>query len=227
MPRPKVLDDVKKREICALVTAGMSLTKVARYVGCHRRTIYNEQQRDPEFAQRMRRAGLAAELNPLETMRRKAATHWRAAAWMIERQDRREAEDRAEAARFTRAELKVLAERVKEMVSGVVLDPFHGPHIEQKIENLFLEAVPGEVRQRSGGRQRSGPSGAEPIPFLEERWGQRAAAADTAAEDKASTSAEPVASSNASSNEAGKFTPVPKRGNLSAGNADRYRCKTP
>lgn len=172
MGRPRVLDEEKKSEICALVTAGMSLTKVADYVGCDRKTIYREREQDEQFDQRMRRAGLACDLKPLEAMRRAASTHWRAAAWMIDRQDRREAERRARNVRFTKQELLELAEQVKQMVSRAALDPFDGPVLVQKIENLFVAAEPGAVRRRPGQEPR-GPSVSESIKFLSERWANR------------------------------------------------------
>jgi tRNA-dihydrouridine synthase len=83
--RHRILDEVKRSEICALVAAGCSLRSVANYVGCDRATIRREELRNPEFADKIRRAELEAELNPLRTMQEAAATHWRAAAWMLER----------------------------------------------------------------------------------------------------------------------------------------------
>ena len=32
--RPRVLDEVKQREVCALVSAGASVTQAAKYVSC-------------------------------------------------------------------------------------------------------------------------------------------------------------------------------------------------
>lgn len=83
--RNRVLDEVKRGEICALVTAGCSLRSVANYVGCDRGTIRREEVRNPEFAEQLRRSELEAELHPLRTMQQAAATHWRAAAWILER----------------------------------------------------------------------------------------------------------------------------------------------
>ena len=186
MGRPKVLDDVKKREVCALVTAGMSLGKVARYVGCCRRTILNERDRDADFDQRMRRAELAAELSPMEAMRRAASTHWRAAAWILDRQERRETERRVKPDMFTREELLSLGEEVKRIVARTVFDPFEEPHLQQKIENLFVAAIPGAVGKRQGVRGRSGPTVAESIRFLEQRWKARKAKSDDASSVSAS-----------------------------------------
>jgi hypothetical protein len=41
--RHRVLDDVKRSEICALVAAGRSLRSVASYVGCDRASIRREE----------------------------------------------------------------------------------------------------------------------------------------------------------------------------------------
>lgn len=83
--RPRLLDDAKRREICALIVSGYSLVAAADYVGCSRRTIKRELARNPEFAERFRRAKLAGELEPLGTIRSAARTNWRAAAWYLER----------------------------------------------------------------------------------------------------------------------------------------------
>jgi hypothetical protein len=83
--RPRALDDVKRREICVLLTAGYPLVAVAEHVGCSRRTISRELARNPEFAERLRRAKIAGELEPLSTIRQAARTNWRAAAWYLER----------------------------------------------------------------------------------------------------------------------------------------------
>ncbi len=83
--RKRALDDVKRGEICALITTGCSLETAARYVGCDRTTIRREELRNPEFAAQLRRSTIEAELHPLRTLLQAAATHWRAAAWILER----------------------------------------------------------------------------------------------------------------------------------------------
>lgn len=85
--RPRALDEFKRREICALVSAGCGLSTAARYVGCSVRTIDREAERNPDFNEKIRRALLAAEVTPLQALRKAASTHWRAAAWMLERID--------------------------------------------------------------------------------------------------------------------------------------------
>lgn len=83
--RPRALDEFKRREVCALVAVGCGIQTAARYVGCNPVTIRREALRNPDFHEQLRRAELAAELEPLQAMKRAAATHWRAAAWLLER----------------------------------------------------------------------------------------------------------------------------------------------
>src|SRR3972149_3390604 len=85
MPRPRALDELKRREICALVSAGCGIAEAARYVGCNPVTIRREAPRNAEFHEPLRNADLRAELSPLQALRQAAHTHWRAAAWFLER----------------------------------------------------------------------------------------------------------------------------------------------
>jgi len=87
MPRPRTLDDTKRREISALLAAGSTIRHAAKYVGCSVSTIHRETARNPEFREQLRHAEASARLAPLQAMRQAAQTHWRAAAWMLERTD--------------------------------------------------------------------------------------------------------------------------------------------
>src|SRR4051812_24208195 len=83
--RPLALDDAKRREICALVAGGCGLREAARYVRCNINTIRREAERNPEFDERLRNSETYAQLSPLRAMQHAVGTHWRAAAWMLER----------------------------------------------------------------------------------------------------------------------------------------------
>ena len=178
MAREKVLDEGKKREIVALATAGMSLAKIARYVGCGRKTIFRERQSDEEFDFRMRRAWMARDLNPREAMRRFASTHWRAAAWMLEREERQEKDRRNTAANhFTRDDLDTLCLRVKQLVhSGSIIELGQGTPLIDQIDEVFREATPAARRMSPVG-PRPGPTIEESMKFLKQAWSRRAAAA--------------------------------------------------
>jgi hypothetical protein len=85
--RPPVLDDVKRREIIALLSVGCSQRLAARYVGCAAKTIRNTVARDQEFATGVRLAMCNAEVGLLRNIRNaaKKEQYWHAAAWMLER----------------------------------------------------------------------------------------------------------------------------------------------
>jgi hypothetical protein len=83
--RPPSLDDAKLREIRALVSAGLTLAEAARYVGCSVRTIQRREKHDAQFRRDVSQARLSARLDPEKLMRQAASTHWRAAAWLLER----------------------------------------------------------------------------------------------------------------------------------------------
>jgi hypothetical protein len=83
--RPHALDDTKRREICALISAGCGIEGAAKYIGCAASTIRRHAARSPQFGEELRRAHLSAELAPLQLMRESARKYWRAAAWLLER----------------------------------------------------------------------------------------------------------------------------------------------
>jgi len=83
--RPRSLDEAKRREICALVSAGCRIVDAARYVHCAPSTIHRERRLNDEFRAQLRRAEVTAQLQPLRAMQKAVSTHWRAAAWMLER----------------------------------------------------------------------------------------------------------------------------------------------
>ena len=85
--RPPVLDQIKKREILAILTVGCSRRTAARYVGCSPKTIQNTADRDPEFAEQLRHTDHVAEIEYLKSIKKaaKKEQYWRAAAWALER----------------------------------------------------------------------------------------------------------------------------------------------
>jgi hypothetical protein len=85
--RPPVLDQIKKREILAILSVGSSRRTAARYVGCSPTTIQNTADRDPEFAEQLHHADHIAEIEYLKSIKKaaKKEQYWRAAAWALER----------------------------------------------------------------------------------------------------------------------------------------------
>lgn len=85
--RRGILDEVKRREICAILSVGCSRKTAARYVGCHRITITRTAARDEDFALALRQAESKHEVLHLTHINKAAqeGRYWRAAAWALER----------------------------------------------------------------------------------------------------------------------------------------------
>jgi hypothetical protein len=85
--RPPTLDEIKRGEICAILSVGGSRTTAARYVGCSPSTIRNTSERDPQFAEQLDQAESRHEVGYLQNIRAASQKeqYWRAAAWALER----------------------------------------------------------------------------------------------------------------------------------------------
>jgi hypothetical protein len=85
--RPRRLDAEECEEICNLVAAGHSMIAVARAVACNVKTIRRHAAYDDRFRRQLAAAEIAARNDPAKLLRRAASSHWRAAAWLLERSD--------------------------------------------------------------------------------------------------------------------------------------------
>src|SRR5688572_5706903 len=122
MPRPRLLNPTKRAAVVAQVASGLTLDEAARYVGCSPKTIRRESDRDASFRNELGDAELAAQSEPLRIMRQAASTHWRAAAWLLERTDpERFARRPAGAAR--RPEVEHAMARLIETALATIYDP--------------------------------------------------------------------------------------------------------
>jgi hypothetical protein len=83
--RPRVFDETKRSSILTLVGVGFGLRDAARYAGCSVNTVRREMQRNEEFAHEVRSAEIKAQIGAVQKLREAASTHWRAAAWYLER----------------------------------------------------------------------------------------------------------------------------------------------
>lgn len=81
------LDDVKKREVIAIISVGCSREMAARYVGCSPDAIGRAMKRDKAFAAQIVKAEEQSELYFVQRIRSAAEKdqYWRAAAWALER----------------------------------------------------------------------------------------------------------------------------------------------
>ena len=81
------MDEMKKREILAILAVGCTRQTAADYVGCHPSTIKRETERDEPFAAEIRRRETSAEIGFVRNIQDAAqkGQNWRAAAWLLER----------------------------------------------------------------------------------------------------------------------------------------------
>jgi hypothetical protein len=134
--RPRTLDDTKRCEICALIAGGFGLREAARYVRCGVNTILREAKRNPEFSKQLRDSEAYARLSPLRAMQHAVGTHWRAAAWMLERAypDRFA---RPEPGTFGPRQARELMNEVLRVIGSETSDPFKLERIEKRVRGAF------------------------------------------------------------------------------------------
>jgi hypothetical protein len=87
MPRPTVLDDVRRAEVLALASHGFSRRAIADYVDCAPNTIANTAERDPAFGQQLRLARSKFACRNIEIIQRHAVQSPKNATWLLERLD--------------------------------------------------------------------------------------------------------------------------------------------
>jgi hypothetical protein len=148
--RPRALDEVKRREVCALVSAGCGIDGAARYVGCNAITIRRESLRNPEFCEQLRNAELNAQNTPLQRLPKAAGTQRRAASMLKPtRPDQ-----------FARREPNVLsAEDVKIWVEKLVKSKFDRPNDSEIVDRMLrrFDAVVAECERDSHAGEAAPP----------------------------------------------------------------------
>ncbi len=81
----KFLNFLRRTQAIQLAQTGLSLKAIASCLGCSFKTLARERDRDPYFRDALDRAQADAAADPLDRVRRHAASDWRAAAWLLER----------------------------------------------------------------------------------------------------------------------------------------------
>jgi len=134
--RPRALDDGKRREICALIAGGCTFQDAARYVRCSVNTIRREAERNPNFGEQLRQSENDAKLGPLRAMQHAAGTHWRAAAWLLERMFP-EAFGRRPPGIFGATEARKLMKEVVTIIHEETTDPIRASSIAERVRASF------------------------------------------------------------------------------------------
>ena len=130
------LDAQKQTEICAMISVGCSVRTTAKMVGCSSQAIHKLANKDPAFEQRIRRAYMMSEFTPLNTIFVASRTHWRAAAWLLERLNRQEF-GRRSPEMVTPQELKQVIFRFGDELMSVIPDPETRQRVYEHVEKAF------------------------------------------------------------------------------------------
>lgn len=138
--RPRALDDTKRGQVCALVSAGAGLRQAAEYVGCSHSTLCREARRDAGFREQLRRARATTQLAPLQSMRQAAQTNWRAAAWMLERSDP-EQYGRNFRNKFGLKELRALARDLMTIFDEEIDHPVQRDRVSKRVQATINYAM--------------------------------------------------------------------------------------
>jgi hypothetical protein len=93
-------------------------------------------KRDPDFKKQLERSELFAQLSPLRSMQQAVSTHWRAAAWFLERAYPERFGRRSPAALGPR-QARELCDEVRRIVLDEVPDPLLCVRIENRIRSAF------------------------------------------------------------------------------------------
>jgi hypothetical protein len=83
--RPRSLTLKKQQELLAHVAHGGTVEEAAQIVGVSLRTVQREAKDNEHFDHDLRLAEHTASADPEKLMQRAARSHWRAAAWLLER----------------------------------------------------------------------------------------------------------------------------------------------
>lgn len=85
--RPRVIDDGVRELLVGLVGMGCSRKQAARHVGVGASTLFAALKADEGFAAKVRRAEMQQDITPLRRILEHSQKSWRAAAWILERQN--------------------------------------------------------------------------------------------------------------------------------------------
>jgi vacuolar-type H+-ATPase subunit H len=138
--RRPVLDEIKKREILAILSVGCSRATAAGYVGCAPNTILNTARRDPEFAEQLRRTEKRAEVEYMKSIQQAARQekYWRAAAWALERKNPSDYGSRRPDV-LTPAEAEQLVERIVTIIVECLPDGRSRHVLLKRLNQLLVE----------------------------------------------------------------------------------------
>lgn len=139
----RIMTPARREKFCELLAESHTLEEASEAVGVSIRTVQRERKRDEDFDHEVLLA-LQKTPDPLKLMEQAARTHWRAAAWLLERQN---PEEYARKPVNTTSPKKVAAALrfVQEAALAAMPAEFHETlyqHIQAAIDEAFAHCFP-------------------------------------------------------------------------------------
>src|SRR5690242_11478655 len=142
--RRRVLDEAKKARLCELISQeSYSVEQAAESLDVSLRTVQRERKYDQDFDHEVRLA-LQDPPDPLKLMEHAARTHWRAAAWLLERRQPEEFARKpvnATSAKLVDAALRYLQEAALEAIPPELHEAVYR-HTQAALEKGLAECFP-------------------------------------------------------------------------------------
>ena len=139
----RVMTPERRTKLCELIAQSHTIEEACEAIGVSIRTVQRERKRDEDFDHEVRLA-LQKTPDPLKLMEQAARKHWRAAAWLLERQNPEEYARKP--VNVTSAKKVVAALRfVQETALEAVPEEFHAglyQHVQAAIEEAFRHCFP-------------------------------------------------------------------------------------
>ena len=139
----RIMTPARREKLCELLAESHTIEEASEAIGVSIRTVQRERKRDEDFDHEVLLA-LQKTPDPLKLMEQAARTHWRAAAWLLERQN---PEEYARKPVNTTSPKKVAAALrfVQEAALAAMPAEFHETlyqHVQAAIDEAFANCFP-------------------------------------------------------------------------------------
>jgi hypothetical protein len=153
--RPRSLTDDKQQDLLNRIGQGATVEEAAEAVGVSLRSVQREAKDNKQFAHDLQQALGSAPTDPYQLMLRAARSHWRAAAWLLERTDPE---------RFgKRPPNSCRPEQMMELASSLIEAALEFvPPDQRDLVDRHLEAIAEEALEAALPYQRKKPAAAFP-----------------------------------------------------------------
>lgn len=139
----RVMTPERCTKFCELISESHTIEEAAEAIGVSIRTIQRERKRDEDFDHEVRLA-LQKTPDPLKLMEQAARTHWRAAAWLLERRNPEEYARKpvnATSPKQVAAALRFVQEAALEAVPQEFHEALY-QHVQAAMEQAFHNCFP-------------------------------------------------------------------------------------